>query len=80
MKNTILLTNASNDRIVAIIQTNADTDEIQMTINKAKEQYYTLDEMPDGVNCEYEYVVNCLCDSFVIEITQIDDSNDVVYY
>lgn len=66
-KNKILLKDYNDESVDAIIFTNENTETIQQAIYKAKNEYIKLEEtnnVPMGINCEFEYVYCYLLDNF----------------
>lgn len=81
--NHILLKDMNDDKVDAIILSNEQTETIQSAIYTASDKYYDLaedDNVPIGINCVYEYIVDYLYDHFDVHIIEHWSNNNVVYY
>jgi hypothetical protein len=81
-KNIILLRDINDDRIDSIILTNEDEETIQQAIYSAKNEFYELEEqnnIPMGINCEFEYIYCYLCDKYDIEFIETWQGKEVYY-
>ena len=81
--NKILLKDMNDDKVDAIILSNEQVETIQNAIYTASEKYYDLEEdgnVPFGINCVIEYIIDYLYDHFDVHIMENWDDNDVVYY
>ena len=80
-KNIILLKDYNDEKVDAILFTNESEETIQQAIYKAKNEFYDLeeDELPFGINCEYDYIYQYLCDRFDIEFFETWHRQEVYY-
>lgn len=77
--NLILIKETDERSINGIILTNESEKTIQEAIYKAKSEFYNLDEMPDFVYCEWDYIYQYLLNNYDIDFLE-DLNKGEVYY
>lgn len=78
-KNIILIKETDDRSINAIILTNESEKTIQEAIYKAKAEFYELDEFPEFVYCEWDYIYQYLLNNYDIDFLEDLNKGDVYY-